>query len=236
LELKSVNKKYKAIIFDLFGTLVDNFIRGEYERVLAEMAAILNTPFKEFQRVWLESFPQRVTGAHANQKASIEYICRELNAPVTEAQVEQAFRVRLDYTKRSVVPRPDALATLKKLKEAGYKIGLISDCSGEIPLIWDSTPLAPFFDVTVFSCVAGIKKPDPRIYHLALDPLQVRPQDCLYVGDGSSQELTGALKVGMHPILIRDPDESVDAHYIDREDDWPGPRIAFLREVLSLLE
>lgn len=228
--------KYEAVIFDLFGTLVDNFIRGEYESVLAEMAAILNTPLKEFQRVWLDSFPQRVTGVHANQKASIEYICRELNVRVIEAQVEHAFRVRLDYTKRSMIPRPHALETLKKLKESGYKIGLISDCSGEIPLIWGSTPFVPFFDVTVFSCVAGIKKPDPRIYHLATDPLKVRPQDCLYIGDGSSQELTGALKVGMHPVLIRDPDESIDAHYIDREDDWSGPRISSLREVLSLLE
>jgi putative hydrolase of the HAD superfamily len=234
--VRFINHKYKAVIFDLFGTLVENFVRGEYERVLAEMASILNTPFKDFQRVWLESFPKRVTGAHTNQKASIEYICRKLNTTVTEAQVEHAFRVRLDYTRRSMVPRPDAVATLAQLKEQGYKIGLVSDCSGEIPLVWDGTPLAPFFDVTVFSCVAGIKKPDPRIYRLATDPLKVRPQDCLYIGDGSSKELTGALQVGMHPVLIRDPDESVDAHYIDREDDWPGPKISYLKEVLTLLQ
>jgi putative hydrolase of the HAD superfamily len=227
--------KYRAVIFDLFGTLVDNFVVGEYERVLAEMASILNIPFRDFQRIWLESFPQRVTGAHGDQRASIEYICRKLNVPSTKAQVEHAFKVRLEYTKRSVVPRPDAVETLAQLKAKGYKIGLISDCSGEIPLIWSSTPLAEFFDVTVFSCTAGIKKPDPRIYRLAFDPLGVKPSDCLYIGDGSSRELTGALKVGMHPVLIRDPGESVDAHYIDREDDWTGPKIASLREVLSLL-
>jgi putative hydrolase of the HAD superfamily len=230
-----MNKKYKTIIFDLFGTLIENFRRTEYEKVLAEMAAILNTPFQDFQRVWLESFPQRVTGAHASQRASIEYICRKLNVPVTETQVEHAFQVRLDYTKRSLVPRAGALETLEKLKKAGYKIGLISDCSGEIPLIWDGTPLAPFFDVTVFSCTAGIKKPDPRIYQMASDRLKVKPQYCLYIGDGSSQELTGALKAGMHPVLINDPEESADAHYIDREEDWAGPSITSLKEVLTLL-
>jgi len=228
--------KYQAVIFDLFGTLIENFVRTEYENVLAEMASILNTPFRDFQRIWLDSFPERVTGVHATQKESIEYICHKLNVSVTEAQVDHAFRVRLDYTKRSMIPRRDALETLSYLKTKGYKLGLISDCSGEIPIVWESTPLAPFFQVTVFSCVAGIKKPDPRIYHLATDELKVRPQDCLYVGDGSSQELTGAKKVGMHPVLIRDPDESVDAHYIDREEDWAGPRIASLKEVLSLLE
>jgi putative hydrolase of the HAD superfamily len=228
--------KYEAVIFDLFGTLVDNFVRGDYESVLREMAAILDTPFENFYRIWKESFPERVTGAHATQKASIDYICQKLNVGATEDQIEQAFRVRLDYTKRTVVPRRDALETLALLKEKQYKIGLISDCSGEVPMVWDSTAFVPYFDATVFSCIARIKKSDPRIYKLATDALKVRPQDCLYVGDGSSQELTGALKVGMHPVLIRDPDESVDAHYIDREDDWPGPKIASLSEVLSLLE
>ncbi len=92
------------------------------------------------------------------------------------------------------------------------------------------------FDVTVFSCVAGIKKPDPRIYHIATERLGVDPQDCLYIGDGSSRELTGALEVGMHPVLIHDPDESDDTHFIDREDDWKGPVISSLREVLGLLK
>ncbi len=233
--MRFINKKYKAVIFDLFGTLVDNFVRYEYEKVMAEMAAILNAPFDEFHRIWLDSFPERVTGVHATQKESIEYICRELDVRVTEAQVEHAFRVRLEYTKHSMVPRPDALETLSRLKVEDYRLGLISDCSGEIPIVWDSTPFAGYFEVTVFSCVAGIKKPDPRIYHLATDPLGVKPQDCLYVGDGSSKELSGALKVGMHPVLIRDPDESPDAHYIDREDDWPGARISRLQEVLTLL-
>jgi len=53
------------------------------------------------------------------------------------------------------------------------------------------------------------EKPDPRIYHLALERLKVKPQDCLYVGDGSSHELTGARKVGMHPVQIHVPDEIV---------------------------
>jgi putative hydrolase of the HAD superfamily len=227
--------KYEAVIFDLFGTLVDNFIRGDYEKVLKEMAAILKAPFEEFYRTWKESFPERVTGAHATQKASIDYICRKLNVKVTGDQVDHAFRVRLDYTKRAMVPRQGALKTLAHLKEKQYKVGLISDCSGEVPMVWDSTPLAPYFDVTVFSSVARVKKPDPRIYKLATDALKVRPENCLYVGDGSSHELTGALQAGMHPVLIRDPDESADAHYIDREDDWPGPKIASLTEVITML-
>ncbi len=122
------------------------------------------------------------------------------------------------------------------MKAAGLKTALISDCTGEIPYIWGSTPFAPLFDVTVFSCIAGIKKPDPRIYRLATDELGVAPEDCLYIGDGSSRELTGARAVGMHPVLIRVPDESDDAHRIDAESrTWRGAVINSLDEVPGLL-
>ena len=229
-------KRYKAVIFDLFGTIIDNFSRAEYYSVLEEMAAILNAPYDKFHRIWLDSFPERVTGVHATQKESIEYICHELNVKATETQKKHAFQVRLEYTKRSVRPRPEALEVLAQLKKEGYKIGLISDCSGEIPMVWGNTPFVPFFNVTVFSCVAGVKKPDPRIYRMATDQLKVNPRDCLYIGDGSSQELTGAKQAGMTPVLIRDPNDSPDAHYIDREDDWAGLKITSLKEVLTLVK
>lgn len=229
-------RKYKAVIFDLFGTLIENFTRSEYEGVLAEMASILNVPVADFQRLWLASFLQRTTGVHADHCASIEYICGELNIKASEAQVKHTSQVRLDYTKRSLKPRAGSLETLAQLKKDGYKIGLISDCSGEIPMVWDSTPFVPFFDVTVFSCRAGVKKPDPRIYKMATESLGVKHQDCLYIGDGSSKELTGARQVGMTPVLIHDPNESPDTHYVDREENWDGEAISSLREVLNLVK
>jgi putative hydrolase of the HAD superfamily len=227
--------KYSAIIFDLFGTLIENFSRPEYESVLAEMAQILGAPRDGFRQVWLDSFRERTTGVHRTQKDSIKYICRKLNVTVSDGQVEHAFRVRLAYTARFFIPRAGSVAVITSLKSKGYKIGLISDCSGEIPMVWGNTPFAPLFDVTVFSCKAGVKKPDPRIYRMATDQLGVDPKNCLYIGDGSSHELTGAAQVGMHPVLIRDPDESVDAHFIDRED-WDGTIISSLKEVLNLVK
>lgn len=200
------------------------------------MASILAVPPEDFRQLWLETFRERTTGVHPTPRASIEYICRQLGMAVSEEQVEQAACVRLDYTLRSFRPRAGAVAVPARLKTDGYKTALISDCSGEIPRIWNDTALTPLFDVTVFSCVAGIKKPDPRIYLLATEQLEVKPPDCLYIGDGSSHELTGALKVGMHPVLIRVPGESDDTHFIDRETDWQGPEIYSLKEVLNLVE
>lgn len=227
--------KYKAVIFDLFGTLIENFSRSEYAAVFTEMADILSVPAEEFLRLWGEAFDQRATGAFATTEAAIKNLSLKFNPQVTDDQINQATRIRTDYTVRSINPREGALEVLGSLKAAGYRTGLISDCTREIPNVWDSTPFAPFFDVTVFSCTAGIKKPDPRIYHLATEQLGVDPQDCLYIGDGSSRELTGALEVGMHPVLIRVPDESDDVHFVDREKNWQGPEISSLQEVLNLL-
>ena len=228
--------KYKAVIFDLFGTLIDNFIRSEYEAVLAEMADILGVPWEKFIRMWFDTFRERNTGQFTTPQANIEFICEELNIKATPRQIEQAARKRLDYTVRSMKPRPGTLEALTALRSMGYRTGLISDCSGEIPIVWSKTQLAPFFDTTVFSCVAGVKKPDPRIYKMATDRLGVVPQECLYIGDGGSNELTGASQVGMYAVLLRDPAEPADAHFIDREEEWDGPVVSSVQEILNLLK
>ena len=227
--------KYKAVIFDLFGTLVYNFSRADYEKTLTEMATVLGAPPDKFIRLWADTFNLRATGFFKSAEACVEHICHELHVPVTEAQLKQTGRIRLDYTSRNIKPRPGSVVVLTFLKSNGYKTALISDCTAETPLVWQKTPFAPLFDVTVFSCRTGVKKPDPRIYHLATDQLGVKPPDCLYIGDGSSKELTGALQVGMYPVLIRDPKESIDTHFIDRED-WNGPVISSLQEVLNLVK
>jgi putative hydrolase of the HAD superfamily len=228
--------KYKAVIFDLFGTLVDNFTITEYQQVLTEMSAILKAPADTFSKLWRDSFYLRTNGTHRTHEESIRFICKELKVPVTDVQVDKAADLRLEYTVRSLQPRKEAVPTIRKLKRLKYKVGLISDCSPETPAAWPATPFHGLFDVTVFSCVVNMKKPDPRIYRIATDKLGIEPRDCLYIGDGSSNELTGALKVGMHPVLISDPNESADAHYIDREKGWQGPKIASLKEVLELVK
>lgn len=228
--------KYKAVIFDLLGTLIDNFSITEYQKTLHEIASVLKVPEDDFGHAWRESFPKRVSGAHKTLQESIEYIGQLLGVLFSKEQIERAADLRLEFTLRSFVPRPDAVSTLMKLRNLGYKTALISDCSQEIPAIWNKTPFASLFNRTIFSCVAGMKKPDRRIYLMASDGLGVSPKDCLYIGDGSSRELTGARAVGMHPVMIRDPSETVDTHFIDREEGWDGPTISFLREVLELTE
>jgi putative hydrolase of the HAD superfamily len=112
---------------------------------------------------------------------------------------------------------------------------LISDCSPEVPVLWSKTPFAKLIDVPIFSCEVGIKKPDQEIYRLLCDRLGAAPGECLYVGDGDSFELEGALEAGMTPILIRVAGE--DEYDRDRPsaDAWNGEQISELSGILQFV-
>jgi len=225
--------KYLAVIFDLFGTLSDNFSSSGYYAALAEMAAALSLPPDDFRRVWFDTSRERNIGSFQSCEANVEHICRELGVRPKGRQIKLAAQIRLDYIRQVMTPRSDATEVLSRLKAEGHKTGLISDCTPEIPLVWPETPLASLIDTAVFSCSVGLRKPDPRIYQLAAKRLGVRPEQCLFVGDGGSQELSGALRVGMHPVLLRLDADSTEPHLVNREL-WDGHKVSSLREVLTI--
>jgi putative hydrolase of the HAD superfamily len=231
--------KYQAVIFDLFGTLVDIFDRAGYYSVLREMISVLKAPPDDFTRLWQSTAERRATGAFRTLEENLIYICRELNVPVKSSQIALAKWTRFDYVALALAPKPGVLETLAQLKSAGHKIGLISNCSTEPPVIWPGTPFAPFFDTAIFSSTSGLQKPDPRIYLLATEELAVKPEDCLYIGDGDGNELTGAAEAGMHPVLIRNSREhNINALRTDdyQGDKWDGAAINSLKEVLDLVK
>ena len=228
--------KYKAVIFDLNGTLIDAFSQQEYESVLSEMATIINAPPDEFTRIWLGTFNERITGKLDAPEGIIRHVCEVLNLEATGEEMERAVRVDLEYTARRIIPRPSSIEIIKQLRSNGYKTGLITDCSFETPKTWPDTAFASLFDVTVFSCIAGIKKPNPRIYLIATGQLGVKPQECIYIGDGDSNELSGALQVGMNPVLIKILNKAGDSYFINPRENWNGSVISSFSEVLSLLE
>jgi putative hydrolase of the HAD superfamily len=227
--------KYRAVIFDLFGTLIDNFTHSAHEAVLREMAAALGVSGDAFVRGWLGSYELRNRGAFASTEGNVAYVLGTMGTSAELEAVTRAAGLRREFTRSCLVPREEAVPTLTALKERGLKLGLVSDCAVEVPRLWESTPFAPLFGAAIFSCVVKTKKPDPAIYLMACEGLGVAPQECLYVGDGSSRELSGAAAVGMHPVLIRAPHEQhQDTFRVDQEE-WEGEVIASLSEVLGRL-
>src|SRR5262249_44807572 len=97
---------------------------------------------------------------------------------------------------------PPVLDALDRLRAAGIRTGLVSDAAADDVESWERSPLAARLDVAVFSYRIGVRKPDPRIYRLALDTLGSSPADALFVGDGGSNEHRGARDLGMQTVLV----------------------------------
>jgi putative hydrolase of the HAD superfamily len=226
--------KFKSVIFDLYGTLVDDFGSSVGQKH-TEFVEALAVPSDAFMKLWRQTTDMRVIGAFQTVEASIEYVCDLLGAPLTAEQLTRAVTIRLEFIKRTLTPRPDALETLAQLKSDGYKIGLLSNCSIDIPILWPETDFAGLTDSAIFSSRERLKKPDSRIYQLACERLGMKPEECLYIADGENHELAAAAKIGIHPLLLRNSSRDNRSELLREAREWQGDVVSNLLEVATLL-
>ncbi len=225
-----------AVIFDLFGTLVHEFPRADWEAWLEVSAAAMEADPERFRRAWEATAVERQTGGLGDIEENLRTVAARAGAWPTGSQIAEALEARAALYRKWFVPRPGAGEVLAELRRRPVPTALISMCAPDTPPLWLASPLAGSVDVEVFSSEVGLRKPDPAIYHLACERLRVEPADCLYVGDGSYGELTGAAAVGMRAVLLRDPAEAETPALRPHPDPWEGERIEHLREVLAILD
>ncbi|MCY3711164.1 MAG: HAD family hydrolase [Caldilineaceae bacterium] len=226
--------RYRAIIFDLFGTLVNSFTRREYDQVNAQMAAAVNAPYAEFWRLMGETYSDFCLGRYSSYEDLISEVCSCVGVQANMAQITRAAAFHYEFIASAILPEPEVLETLDRLKKSNYRIGLISDCGPSVPLLFPQSPLARFIDVPVFSCEEQIKKPSSAIYQRTCQRMELEPHECIYVGDGSSQELTGAAAVGMRPVLKRtDLSDVYDSHRPEVES-WQGLAVNEIMELCDM--
>lgn len=222
--------KYKAIIFDLFGTLIDNLLSYQYRQILVEITDILSVEQDRFINLWLEYSDERMTGK-LNNRESLELVCQKTGLTPTDRILENCQRVFTNHVRSRLDPLSSTLTTLSNLRERGYNIGLISNCSNEVILLWDDSPLASVIQYPVFSSSVGLKKPDIEIYLIAAEKIGVNPGECIFVDD-SVEYLRGASEVGMTGVLIQDRTLNSSRSTLD---DWDGYSIFTLSEIDILL-
>jgi putative hydrolase of the HAD superfamily len=204
----------QAVVFDLFETLVDY----DEQRSLdfsAAAADLLGREPAEFHTVWRAGRPARDSGPLRDYLASIG---------ITDGEADRLVDLRrVNSLGLLAQPRPGVLDTIAELRRRGLGIGLITVCSEDVVDVWEKTPFANVFDVVVFSCSCGYRKPDPLIYELALRELGVEAGEAIFVGDGTNDELAGADAVGMRAVQI------------GAAQPWSGERISTIPQVLELL-
>lgn len=225
---------FAAIIFDLFGTLTEDFT-ASLGRHSVDFVGALEVPRERFMRVWSETLDERTLGRFQTVEATIEHACDAIGAQVDSRQKEQAVALRLDQIRNILQPRRDAIETVRRLKDR-YQIGLVSNCSIEIPILWPETELSGLMDTAVFSSRVRLKKPDPKIYRLVCERLQVDPAMCVYVADGENGELAAAAGLGMRAILVRNSSRDHSKEMFREAREWQGEAIESLAELADRLE
>jgi putative hydrolase of the HAD superfamily len=97
---------------------------------------------------------------------------------------------------------PDALPAVDRLRQKGYRVGLISNFEGWLEEMLVELQAGDVFEVSVISGLVGVEKPDPRIYEIALEQAGVEPQAAAHVGDSVRLDVEPATSVGIKAVLL----------------------------------
>lgn len=220
------------VLFDLWGTLVSGIAREVRDAVSRDMAADLAVDAEAFAAASRDSHAERFIGATGTLAETVQALAARCGGSPSAAAVARAAERRLVLTRRLLRADAATLSVVDALRAAGSRLAVVSDSSAETPLLWSQSPLGKRIPVTAFSCVVGVRKPDPAIYLHAVDALQVLPEDCLFVGDGDGHELSGAAALGMRVVRLRSPGDRPADRY-DDDHDFDGPEIHTLAGLLE---
>jgi len=219
--------QYKAVVIDLFDTLVNwnpeglplvEFRGREIRSTTPLLFPALETALGErFDRdvfmdahasVYNEIFTER-SGGDALEVTCLERFVRTLKrlgidekqvAPLAE-NLRKTHMARVREVTRAPAARIEAMKKIAK----HLRVGLISnfDDSETGHLIMHDTGIRDLFDAVIISADAGLRKPNPLIFKQILDLMRLEPTDMLFVGDTPHDDVLGSKNVGMHSAWIR---------------------------------
>lgn len=186
----------KAVVFDMFETLITHFKSPLYFG--NQIASDAGLSEADFRRYWDATGDDRTVGKMTLEEALT--LAFKGNGCYTDELLERVVSKRIE-TKKDCFRHlhPEIVPMMRALKARGIKTGLISNCFSEEVAVIKESELYPYFDAPMFSFEQGIKKPEREIFERCLAALGVAPCECLYVGDGGAHELEVARDVGMTP-------------------------------------
>lgn len=186
----------KAVIFDMYETLITHYHGGALY-FSTQIAEDIGAPVTRFQTMWRALEHDRTVG-NVSLEGTLERILKTCNCYSEEA-IKHVVKKRtklaedcFDNLHEGILPM------LKGLKDKGLKVGLISNCFSDEAEVINRCVLRPYFDACCLSYEQRTGKPDERIYQICMEKLGARPEECLYIGDGGSQELEAAEHAGMY--------------------------------------
>lgn len=97
---------------------------------------------------------------------------------------------------------PEVPETLSALKERGLTLGVISNFDSRLVRVLNGLGAGSRFEEILVSSRVGYAKPDPRIFHTALNHHGLKPENAIHVGDSETNDLYGANNAGLRGVLI----------------------------------
>ena len=237
-------KRYKAVFFDLGGTLRIALLEEPYmrhaRRKIAEIAGS-PMPYEEFYHMLEERYELYLKWAFGTNKESGDEVlwCKWLLPDYDRTRIKQvchelSFLYRQCKGRRVVVD--GGVEVIKGLHERGYKLGIISNLIGEneVPDWLEEDGLAEYFDTVILSSVCGLRKPCSEIYAVACKDIGVAPENCVSVTDNVKRDITGAKEAGIGcSIIFRSPEKKYAVEFT--EANRSDAVIEDFREILDLL-
>ena len=215
--------RYRALIFDLFGTLVlfrpkvptlqvagtvwrstMEWMRGQVERDLPEV------PFDAFVRAVMSVTEEivRARSPEYHEVPSPERFRRVLvelglDGPLTGRTAERLCEKHMEHLAASTEMPAEHADVLRRLR-AGYRTALVSnfDHGPTAHRILTRHGIDAMFGATVISADFGRRKPHPAIFGAALEQLGVAPAEALFIGDTVAEDVRGARATGMDVVWI----------------------------------
>jgi len=199
----------QAVIFDLGGVVV-----GSPLHAIREYEAELGLPRNAINRVAAETAPNGAWSRLERGELSMEAFYPAFESDCRAAGAEISAREMMARMSAATAPRPVMLTAIARIREAGLKVAALTNnwVTGEesSPPIDEEHALRAHFDVFVESSVEGLRKPDPRIYELACDRLDVAPPHAAFLDDIGAN-LKAARALGMHTIKVDEPEPALRA-------------------------
>lgn len=151
-------------------------------------------------------YAERVTSGGSHEDGWRSFMATWLRATgVSAAAVPAAIdHLRREHDRFNLWRRlpADVRPALAAARQAGLRLGIISNSEGQLLALLDRLELTDAFDVVLDSGVEGLRKPDPALFHRATDRLGVAPSRCLYAGDIPEVDVDGARRAGMKAALV----------------------------------
>lgn len=194
----------KALVFDLDRTLYDRWstLRGVCYILKKRHSHWWRSDmcFEQLYEEFHDSDCQHIYGGWEEVYEDFKrkrIFCNPPDVDTFRDEILECFKV-------IAVPIPTVREMLEEFRASGYKLGIITN--GESKLQWKKVELLdfiPLFDCILVSGDLECAKPEPKIFQLMADTLNVKPEEMMFIGDGPYIDVQGAYNFGCIPIFIK---------------------------------